>query len=470
MLSLLLLTTAVVSGPATSDLPAALQLQLEGRFSQAEGVYRRILASRELTAAEEPKILNGLASVIFESGRAAEAEPLVRKAISIWEKSGETARVGAALNNLGAILRLEGKVQEAETAYLRSMSIFRTVHDEAGLAPVLTNLGTMYAMDRGRYAEAETLLREAVSIRQRLGDSADPALGNSYAALAQALQAAGRAREAEEFFGRALSWHERTLRPGHPQVARDRANLAYLFRCTNRLVEAEALYLRALVDFESALGKLHPDYAATLNNIGQVRSAVGDLKAAQALYRQAISIWERALGPDHPCVAAGLANLAEALRALHHYDDALKMARRALLIDETKLGSGHPRTADDHELAGNLSVTRKKYSEAQMHFETAIAIKTKLYGKASADAAEVRASLAELFRVTKRGPQSVAAFREAVAVLEKAWHPDDLRLLRILNNYEQALRAEEEFAEAERVGVWSTRIQVRQALLDVRSH
>jgi predicted lipid-binding transport protein (Tim44 family) len=106
----------------------------------------------------------------------------------------------------------------------------------------------------------------------------------------------------------------------------------------------------------------------------------------------------------------------------------------------------------------------KSYRDAKQHLEKAWEVKKRLFGNSSAEAAQAQADVAELYRVTRREQEAVVAFREAVAVLQAAWGRDDVRFLRILGNYELALRSREEFAEAERVGVWSTRIRVRQAL------
>lgn len=465
-MSFLLLFPLLLSA-YSSDLQNARKLQVEGRYAEAETLYRQMLASGDYLPRDEAKIYNNLGSVLFEAGHPAEAEPFVRRAIQSWEKDSDSAdvlKLGAAYNNLGAIQRAKGNPREAEASYRKAMEILRDANDVESLAPVLSNLGSLYAGDRARYAEAEALQREALLIRES-SDRQDPQLGNSYSALAQLLQSTGRYAEAESMHVQALQIHEATLPARHPQLARDRANLALLYRTTNRLAEAEAMYLRSLVDFEQSVGKKHPDYATTLNNIAKIRATVGDRKTAVSLYRQAIAIWEEALGADHPNVAAGLSNLADLLRVEHRYEQAAQLFRRVIAIDEAKLGDAHPHTADAYGNLGIVCYLRKNFAEAQAYLEKAWELKTRIFGPTSVEAAQARADVAELYRVTRREPQAIVAFREAMSVLEHAWHKDDIRFLRILHNYEAALRSQQEFAEAERVGVWSTRIRVRQTLL-----
>ena len=58
----------------------------------------------------------------------AEAEPLLRRALEIWEKSyGERhPHVAAALNNLAGLLRVTNRHREAEPLLRRALTIFET--------------------------------------------------------------------------------------------------------------------------------------------------------------------------------------------------------------------------------------------------------------------------------------------------------------------------------------------------------
>ena len=59
--------------------------------------------------------------------------------------------------------------------------------------------------------------------------------------LAQLLQATNRLAEAEPLMRRALTIDERSFGPDHPEVAISLNNLAQLLQATNRLAEAEPL-------------------------------------------------------------------------------------------------------------------------------------------------------------------------------------------------------------------------------------
>ena len=120
----------------------------------------------------------------------------------------------------------------------------------------------------------------------------------------------GRSAEAEPLIKRALSTDEKALGPDHPGVATDLNNLALLYDDQDKFAEAETLYQRALRIEEKAFAADHPNVARGLNNLAALYGEQGKYAQAEALYQRALRIDEKALGPDHPDVATDLNNLA----------------------------------------------------------------------------------------------------------------------------------------------------------------
>ena len=182
------------------------------------------------------------------TNRLAEAEPLMRRALAIDEKSSAPSipSVATALNNLAELLRA-------------------------------TN----------RLAEAEPLMRRALAIDEKSFGPDHPDVASDLNNLAQLLQATNRLAEAEPLYRRALAIDEKSFGLDHPNVARDLNNLAMLLQATNRLAEAEPLYRRALAIFEKSLGADHPNVANSLNNLAWLLAEGGDWAAAAALGRRA---------------------------------------------------------------------------------------------------------------------------------------------------------------------------------------
>ena len=158
---------SIVSSPdeSLSLNNQALLLYSQGKYAEAEPLYRRSLAIRkQRLGTEHPLVatsLNNLALLLDAQARYAEAEPLSRRALVIDEKALGTGHLDVAsdLNNLAALLQAQGKYAEAEPFYRRSLAIREKLlgRDHADVAQSLNNLAALL-QDQGKYTEAEPLI------------------------------------------------------------------------------------------------------------------------------------------------------------------------------------------------------------------------------------------------------------------------------------------------------------------------
>src|SRR5712692_5969425 len=82
----------------------------------------------------------------LEAGRYAEAEPLFRRAIAVWEQEPtfKSVDLAASLSNLGRACAGLGRYREAETVHQRALSIYQSLGaDHLGTASSLNNLGAV---------------------------------------------------------------------------------------------------------------------------------------------------------------------------------------------------------------------------------------------------------------------------------------------------------------------------------------
>ncbi len=97
----------------------ALLYQAQGRYAEAEPLYKRALAIREKAlGAEHPDVaqsLNNLAALYHDQGRYAEAEPLYERSLAIREKvlGPEHPYTARSLENYAALLSKTGRADEA---------------------------------------------------------------------------------------------------------------------------------------------------------------------------------------------------------------------------------------------------------------------------------------------------------------------------------------------------------------------
>ena len=329
----------------------ALHLNARAEHAAAEPLMRRAFAISEKSfGLDHPMIttpLNYLAGLLRDTDRLGDAEPLMRRALAIDEKSfgPDHPMVATDLNNLALVLEDTNRIREAEALYRRALAIDekRSGPDHPKVAIRINNLAGLL-QDSDRICEAEPLMRRALAISERSFGPDHPLVVADLNNLSQLLEASKRVGEAEALYRRALAIDEKSLGPDHPDVARDLNNLSLLLEATQRVDEAEPLYRRALSIDERSFGRDHPTVATDLNNLAGLLRDTDRLGEAEPLMRRALAIDEKSFGPDHPNVATDLNNLAELLRDTYHLGEAEPLMRRGLAILEASRGEGHPKT------------------------------------------------------------------------------------------------------------------------------
>jgi CHAT domain-containing protein/tetratricopeptide (TPR) repeat protein len=219
-----------------------------------------------------------LAQLLKETDRLSEAEPLMRRALEIDEKSLglNDPRVAKSLNNLALLLQASGRLGEAVSLVRRALSI-----DEKSLGPehpdVATDLNSLATMLQAtnQHAEAGAVMR--------------PEVAEATNKLVELLRGP-RLREAELLYRRALQIDEKSFGPDHPTVAIILNNLASLLQADSRFAEAEQHYRRALEIDEKSLGPDHRNVAIRLNNMGLLYGEISDWQSALAFFRRASEI------------------------------------------------------------------------------------------------------------------------------------------------------------------------------------
>jgi tetratricopeptide (TPR) repeat protein len=377
------------------------------KAAEAElGEAQRFVDSEKNTAT----ILNNLAQLLQTTNRLGEAEPLMRRALAIDEKSygPEHPNVARDLNNLAVLLK-----------------------------------------DTNRLAEAEPLMQRALAIDEKSYGPEHPEVATNLNNLALLLQATNRLSEAEPLMRRALAIDEKSYGPEHPDVARDLNNLATLLKDTNRLAEAEPLMQRALAIDEKSYGPEHPEVAKDLNNLALLLKDTNRMAEAEPLMQRALAISEKSYGPDHPLVAKDLNNLAVLLKETNRMAEAEPLMRRALRIDEKSYGPDHPDVARDlHNLAQLLQYTNRM-AEAEPLMQRVVEIWKKSLGKDHPSVAAAINNLAVLLKETNRMAEAEPLMQQALAIDEKSYGPDHPNVARDLNNLALLLKDTNRMAEAE---------------------
>ncbi|MET4128509.1 tetratricopeptide (TPR) repeat protein [Roseovarius sp. MBR-38] len=156
---------------ATALNEHALTLDAQGRYAEAEALYREALEIDRATVGEGHRDfasgLNNLAGVVRLQDRYEEAERLLRKALKIDRATlgDRHPEYAIHLNNLANVVRALGRFEQAETLYREALEIARATVGEAhpAYAIDLTNLGSLLG-ETGRVAEGRAMLEQARAI------------------------------------------------------------------------------------------------------------------------------------------------------------------------------------------------------------------------------------------------------------------------------------------------------------------
>jgi len=159
-------------------------------------------------------------------GRFDEAIPLFEQSIELLTKAygEEHAVVARLLYEAGGTYAALGQSQPARERYEESLAIREQVlgDNHPDLARSLDGLAALL-LQEAEYAEAEAMLRRAVSIHEQ-GGSEPVELGQSLGQLGLAYAGQNRVPEAQEALRRSLEIVEQELDADHPLVTATRVN------------------------------------------------------------------------------------------------------------------------------------------------------------------------------------------------------------------------------------------------------
>jgi hypothetical protein len=186
----------------------------------------------------------------------------------------------------------------------------------------------------------------------------------------------------------------------------------------NRLGEAESTLRRAAPLIEQASGGDHPRLGVVLGTLAEVLLAEGKDEAALAQSRRALAILGTALGDDHPTVAGAQMTVAQVLLALRRFDEARELLRRADQVFARVYGPDHPTRASIFGSLGTLEEEQAHWDAAGAAYRSALAVLERAQGPRSVGASLARRDLARVLALQGRTADALAEQQRAIDSLE----------------------------------------------------
>ena len=308
----------------------ALALHEQGRFDEAESLYRQILE----TAPRNPDVLNLL-------GLVAQAKGIHNEAVELFYKAVCEAPTHAPFYfNLALSLDLWDKPHEALDNYRKALKI------DPGIKEAWNNIGTL-CQKLGQAAEAETAYRRAAALDS---EYAEPRVN-----LARMKKDLSELKAlAKRFPHDALSLYflaDEHYRAGEYDLAAEYATQASANAPTDAEIKilsgliclAQENTAEARICFQKALA-LDPRSVPALVNLANLETATGEYETAEKHYKRALELSPQNLDAH--------INYADMLYRQKRLPEALEEYRTAVVIDP-----GIP------EISNNLGVILKDIGE-----------------------------------------------------------------------------------------------------------
>lgn len=440
----------------------------EARYGRALELALTVLGIREKELGpDHPKTataLSDVAALRVYLGDSVEAEPLIRRAVAIFEKTAADAdpiELADARSNLSSLLLAKNQPEAAKRfASLALEGYERSPKpDPSKIAGYESHLALVLAAV-GEHKKASELYRKAIATHEKTGPERALALDCvRYGSMLRATAQPG----SEIYLNRGYRLAHTSVGPAHPLTAQAVRALGRLFWGAGSASASSglALYQDAYSALEGALGEAHPNVADLMQDWAVMRQVAGDLEGSLELRRRADAVEEVELerriaaGPERDAIdyakrlyrrvdrAMGLAlSLGQAMKSKEasRYAAEMVLRRKGQVLDVLRGGRLSLRkraSAEERKLFGKLAAVRAAIAEATLAGPgadgSAYRAKLKeLEERERAIEAEVTA-LSKAYREAS-SPVSLAAVQAALpegSVLVEIfrWRPEDARAL-----------------------------------------
>lgn len=221
------------------------------------------------------------------------------------------------------------------------------------------------AYNHENYAEAEKFGRRSLEIVDQLG-LGDLERATSLMSIAETLRPQKRYAEAEPLYRQALSIREKALPPIHVRTARALQGLGFTLAGLNRSAEAEPYYLRAIAIWDRVGEEEYEScrHGAALDGLGRVYLASREYEKAEPVLTRALAVWIKG---QQKCgvIVTSVNDLAKLYWAQGKLDRCETMYRQIIPLLQQELGEEHPEiVADERARLAGVYMAEKKPADA----------------------------------------------------------------------------------------------------------
>jgi tetratricopeptide (TPR) repeat protein len=242
--------------------------------------------------------------------------------------------------------------------------------------------------------------------------------------------------------------------PGYHSGAFTRYQEAARLYQSGDIDRADAIFREVLEDFRAGLPATADLFAATLHNLGVSARRHGDPRLSLQYLNESLAIRRQTVAPVN--LASTLMELASTYRSLHRFYDAEAPIREAIAILEGQSMDTSAMRAPVYNTFGALHLDLQNPELALIWFERALKCARAADPPSPVSEASILTNMAVTHFALGSQDQSVARFREAIALEESRLGPRHPQLALTLNSFSSVLkrlkRKEEAAALSRRAG------------------
>ncbi|KAI0296548.1 hypothetical protein B0F90DRAFT_1819902 [Multifurca ochricompacta] len=229
-----------------------------------------------------------LGQIYIQQGTIHEAEPVFKKALTIYGAANDGLGQGNALMGLGQVYQRLHKLDEAEASYQKALEYHEAGKSFHGQGNGYKGLGEVQ-LRLNKLSEAETSFKRALECYKATNLVLEQ--GNTHLRLGEVYHRLGKYDDAESSFQKAFKFHK----AANDAIwqGTDYNALGSIYLEMNKLDDAEAIYTKS-ANLYRAIAPSHADHGGALNGLGRVYMRRSQLEQAKSMFEKALEIHKRA--------------------------------------------------------------------------------------------------------------------------------------------------------------------------------
>ncbi|MEM1135905.1 MAG: CHAT domain-containing tetratricopeptide repeat protein [Bacteroidota bacterium] len=382
--------------------------ELKGDYNRAKDLCQQIVDIKKEKFGDEhinyAAALDRLINIELSMGEFKQADKNIEQTLEIFElnfdKKIDAFEFSQALETAARYYALMGLFDQAESLLSRSRRFYERTINAGVNSSAVDELAYLY-LKTERFKQAESMLQEAVDIREERYGSTSRFLIKPYNQLARLAKIYGDYVQAEDFVNRAQEITESIFGDSSYQVIESLIIHAEIDNAIGDYDGAEALIKKAISIEEQVLGPAHIQLADTYAQLALNKFYSGEnLETVEVLMERSLSIIAQNLGEENPIYAEALKNTALIYTQNNKLDEASSQLEAANRIWITRLATEiNTNSAEIELLLGDVALKKGEYDNALSFYKKSKKIYNKIFNKNHPEYVEATARVGRGFHM-----------------------------------------------------------------------